>query len=36
MRSLNAKDVDTNDNLNTGDGIVNSENDMGLDFKILD
>ena len=36
MRSPNAKDVDTNDNLNTGDGIVNSENDMGLDFKILD
>ena len=32
VRSLNAKDVDTNDNLNTGDGIANSENDMGLDF----
>ena len=28
----NAKDVDTNDNLNTGDGIANSENDIGLDF----
>ena len=32
LRSPNAKDVDTNDNLNTGDGIANSENDMGLDF----
>ena len=32
VRSPNAKDVDTNDNLNTGDGIANSENNMGLDF----
>ena len=32
LRSPNAKDVDTNDNLNTGDGIANSENNMGLDF----
>ena len=31
VRSPNAKDVDTNDNLNTGDGIANSENNMGLD-----
>ena len=32
VRSPNAKDVDTNDNLNTSDGIANYENDMGLDF----
>ena len=32
VRSPYAEDVDTNDNLNTGDGIANSENDMGLDF----
>ena len=32
VRSPNAKDIDTNDNFNTGDGISNSENDMGLDF----
>ena len=32
VRSLNAKDVDTNDNLNTDDGIANSENDVGLNF----
>ena len=32
VRSPNAKDVGTNDNLNTGDGIANYENDMGLDF----
>ena len=31
VRSSNAKDVDTNDNLNTVDGIANSENNMGLD-----
>ena len=31
VRSPNAKDVDNNDNLNTGDGIANSKNDMGLD-----
>ena len=31
MRSPNAKDVDTNGNLNTGDGIANSENNIGLD-----
>ena len=31
VRSPNAKDVDTNGNLNTGDGIANSENNMGLD-----
>ena len=36
VRSPNAKDVDTNDNLNTGDDIANSENDVGLDFEILD
>ena len=32
VRSPNAKDIDTNGNLNTGGGIANSENDMGLDF----
>ena len=32
VRSPNAKDVDTNDTLNTGDGIANSGNDIGLDF----
>ena len=32
VRSPNAKDIDTNSNLITGDGIANSENDMGLDF----
>ena len=32
VRSPDAKDVDTNKNLNTGDGITNSENNMGLDF----
>ena len=32
VRSPNAKDIDTNDNLNTADGIANSENDIGLDF----
>ena len=32
VRSPNAKDIDTNDNLNTGDGIANSDNDMGLDL----
>ena len=32
VRSPNAKDVDTNDNLNTGDGIANSENNMGFNF----
>ena len=32
VRSPNAKDIDANDNLNTGDGIANSENDMNLDF----
>ena len=31
VRSPNAKDVDTKGNLNTGDGIANSENNMGLD-----
>ena len=31
VRSSNAKDVDTNDNLNTGDVIANSENNVGLD-----
>ena len=35
VRSPNAKGVDTNDNLNTGDGIANSENDMGLHFARL-
>ena len=33
VRSPNAKDVDTNDNLNIGDGIPNSENNMGLDVE---
>ena len=32
VRSPNAKDVDINDNLNTGNGIANAENNMGLDF----
>ena len=32
VRSPNAKDVDTNDNLNTNNGIANSENNMGLVF----
>ena len=32
VRYPNTKDVDTNDNLNTGDGIANSDNDIGLDF----
>ena len=32
VRSPNAKDVNTNDNLNTGEGIPNSENSMGLNF----
>ena len=31
VRSPNAKDVDINGNLNTGDYIANSENNMGLD-----
>ena len=31
VRFPNAKDVDTNGNLITGDGIANSENNMGLD-----
>ena len=32
VKSSNAKEVETNDNLNTGDVVANSENDMGLDF----
>ena len=32
VRSPNAKDVGTNDNLNTSCGIANYENNMGLDF----